>query len=248
MDAARDLGARRLPASARRQPGRARRPSPDCRPPGRGASPATGQASPSAAAPRRGGFAPRGGARRPRPPRCADATPLPPRAGPAPRPAATRSRSPSRPPRRRHGSIPPVGSSRKRSCGSWISAASGSPSRSTTVAVLACRPPPGAGRNRGCPSAFTQRPWPSSAYSRSREGSPRARASEARSSPGRSGRSSSITRSPTALRASRVESSPQRNTIGRMICRTLCSSHTRYANGWAVGSGEAKVPIRPTTM
>jgi hypothetical protein len=73
------------------------------------------------------------------------------------------------------------------------------------------------------------------------------RASEARSSPGRTGRSSSSTRSPTALRARRVDSSPHRNTNGKAICSTLCSSQMRYANGSARGLGDASAPIRPAT-
>ena len=84
-------------------------------------------------------------------------------------------------------------------------------------ARLACPPRAGA----AIPAARGRQPsasWPSRAYSSSSDGSPRARASDACSSPGGSGRSSSTTRSPTALRASRADSSPQTNMIGRLIC------------------------------
>ena len=174
----------------------------------------------------------RGGAHGPPPRRCAAGTPGPPPAGPVSPRAAARSRSLSRLRPRRRGRVP--GQARGRESASRAAARRARPA----VTVRGCLSGPGRGSDPGWPLASTQRspgrPPRRAAPATDRQGCGREMPA---ARPGRSGRSSSTTRSPTALRARRADSSPQTKMTGRLISSTPCSSHSRYAKESCSGSG-----------
>jgi hypothetical protein len=208
-----------------------------CRSRARGASPVRVPGPPAAAGHRHAGSVRRDGARGLPPPRCAAGTPGPPPAGRVPR-ACRRAFSIA---------IPAAAAAARTSPGL-------APGRGSAPRAGGLRAPP---------------PWPCTPAAQPRAGSarpavrgnpttgpalqgvPQLQRGIAKGTgerclqlPGTSGRSSSTTRSPTALRARRADSSPQTKMTGRLICRTPCSPRPGTQTGRPGGGrGEGPHPV-----